>query len=148
MDWMDVALELADKAVNKFFINQKKDSEIPLVSPGLAVGYYYNFLDIMSSQLRYGAFQLRKDSAPGTEQGPDATFDLERTTLQIILPTRLDGESFRSCEAELKESNKGFLFLNGQGRYYGVNYRTINTGGADRVTIIDFARPAMALKRY
>jgi hypothetical protein len=148
MDWMSVAIHLADRAVTKLFTELKKDSDITLLSPGLAVGYYYNFLDVMNSQLRFGVFRIKRDTGPAPDDKPDAAFDTDRTTLQIILPSRLDGEAFRRCEAELKEADKGFLYLDAQGRYYGINYRTMNTGGAERVTIVDFARPTMALKRH
>jgi Prokaryotic STING domain len=150
--WEDAAINLAIKAVSRFFEAPKKDDFV-VRSPGLAVGYYYNFLDLISQQLRVGVFDLQDETDPrasaaaGSASAParSRSFDPNNITIQVILPMRLDGSAFQRCEEEFGRTEKGRIYLTMQRRVYGINYRPVMD---DRLVIVDLARPVMALKRY
>jgi hypothetical protein len=142
-DAVEVGIKLADKAVNGLFTPSKKDPPA-LVGPGLAVGYFYNFLDTIAQQMNSGSISFRPEDGGGDE----TKFTLGDANIQIIMPSRLDGGAFATCEAEFKQNQKGSVFLNAQNRYYGINYRLYVIDGVKKLTIIDLARPAMALKRF
>jgi hypothetical protein len=151
-DWMDVAidagLKLADRAVNKIFSPKKADPEPMLMSLGLAVGYYYNFLDVVAQQLSVGSITLNDKANPKPGEGNETEFDLDATKIQIIVPAKLEVSSFQLCVADFEQSLKGSVLLKAQKRYYGINYRISDLGSTKLLTIIDLAPPAMALKRY
>ena len=140
-DWVDVALRLAEKAVNKLFETPKGEDDRQLISPGLAVGYFYNFLDVISGELRRG-FSLKK------ENGSEMAVNEDNANIEIIIPKWLRPTAFTSCERELKNADKGHILLTGQGRNYGINYRISSSGKIKTTTIVDLARPVMALKQY
>ena len=147
MDWFDIAgggLKLANTVVSKVFSQKKVEKEPTLMSLGLAVGYYYNFLDVIGRQLSTGSVTLNQ----GASDGSETNFDLAATRIQIIVPERLDGSAFERCVAEFDRSLKGAVYLNEQRRNYGINYLVVDLAGSKQLTIIDLARPAMALKRY
>jgi hypothetical protein len=147
MDWFDIAgggLKLANTVVSKVFSQKKVEKEPTLMSLGLAVGYYYNFLDVVGRQLSTGSVTLNQ----GAGDGSQTTFDLAATRIQVILPERLDGGAFERCTAEFDRSLKGSVYLNEQKRNYGINYLVVDLGASKQLTIVDLARPAMALKRY
>jgi hypothetical protein len=155
MDWMDVAIDagfkLGDRVLARLFTPPKKgDSDPILMAPGLATGYYYNFLDVVGQQLSSGVITLNDNPRPqdGGGGGVETTFNLDTASLQIIMPERLDGSAFQRCNAEFDLSQKGSVFLNANRRYYGVNYRISELSGQKYLTIIDYARPVTALKRY
>lgn len=154
MDWMDVAIDagfkLGDRVLTRIFAPPKKGDDPILMAPGLAAGYYYNFLDVVGQQLNSGTITLNDNPRPqeGGAGGVETTFNLDTTTVQIIMPERLDGSAFQRCNAEFDLAQKGSVYLNANRRYYGVNYRITETNGAKYLTIIDYARPVTALKRY
>jgi hypothetical protein len=149
-DLMSVALgaaALAEKLVNRMFDAPKKVAEPTLFAPGLAVGYYFNFLDVVARQLEVGKIKLSESADAGDKPGPETEFDLANTNIQIIMPAYLRGESFQRCSEEFSQTLRGSIYLNAQGRYYGINYRVFKAGDAKKLTIVDLARPAMVLKR-
>jgi hypothetical protein len=145
---VDAGVKLAEKAIDKVFSAKKNDPEPPLMSLGMAVGYYYNFLDTLARQLSTGSITLSDRPPQDGGAGQAMEFDLDSTNIQIILPQRLEGGDIQMCEAEFAQTLKGSFFHKENKRYYGVNYRIIDTGVSRRLTIVDLARPALALKRY
>jgi hypothetical protein len=139
--------KLADTIVNKIFEGPRKPAEPALMAPGLAVGYFFNFLEPIAKQLEIGGIRLSERANATADDGSWLDFDLASTTIQIIVPARLSDESFQRCEEEFKQCLKGTIFLPAQKRYYGINYRVFDTGSDKRLTIVDLARPAMVLKR-
>lgn len=151
MDWFDIAgggLKLANTIVTQVFSQKKVEKEPTLMALGLAVGYYYNFLDVIGRQLSSGSVTLNDKLNPKPGEGTETNFDLAATRIQIIVPERLDGGAFERCVGEFDRSLKGSVFLTEQKRNYGINYLITDVGGSKQLTIIDLARPAMALKRY
>ncbi|KAF0094682.1 MAG: hypothetical protein E1N59_1686 [Puniceicoccaceae bacterium 5H] len=145
--WEMVATKIGLVAVERFFDrrNEDLDEDNPqVVSIGLAVGYYYNFLDPVSMVLRMGIFSLY--ASP--EDKDPRTFTADDVRLQIILPGQLNVYAFQRCEADFKKYDKGFVFLPQNHRYYGINYFTTECGGRTELTILDLARPIMSAKRY
>lgn len=141
--WEEIATALGLKAVEKLFEGfHKEDSGI--VSVGLAVGYYYNFLDPVSGVIERDELELY--SSP-TDTSPKK-FQAEDVRVQIIIPTRLDVQAFQRCEDEFKATHKGFVFLRQNKRYYGINYTLTELPNKSELTIIDLARPIMSAKRY
>lgn len=137
------AISIGVKAVEKFFANLGKQ-ERGTISIGLAVGYYYNFLDPVSSVIERDEFELY--SSP-TDASP-RKFQSEEVRVEVIIPSRLEVEAFQRCENEFKATNRGFIFLSQNKRYYGVNYTLTELPGKSMLTIVDLARPIMATKRY
>lgn len=72
----------------------------------------------------------------------------DNANIEIIIPKWLRPTAFTSCERELKSADKGHILLTGQGRNYGINYRISSAGKIKTTTIVDLARPVMALKQY
>jgi hypothetical protein len=146
----ETAIEIGIKVVRRFFVaGEKKDQD--LVSIGLAVGYFYNFLDPVNSVIQDGdltLFQPADKDDPLSLESPKTTFDTENVNMQVIIPKRLDVEAFKACEDEFRPYSKGFIYLKRNKRFYGVNYFLAQVGNTQRLTIVDLARPAMAIKRY
>jgi len=145
--WEQIATAIGLKVVEKFFDGlNKQDTDV--VAVGLAVGYFYNFLDPVSSAIDRDQFEIYSaiEGSNPPQFRSEGQFQSERTLVQIIIPGRLSVEAFKRCESEFKGMKKGFLFLPQHKRYYGVNYSTSSSG--DALTIIDLARPIMSAKRY
>src|SRR4030095_1563579 len=105
--WEQIATAIGIKAVEKFFDGLNKQ-ETDVVGIGLAVGYFYNFLDPVSSAIDCEQFELYsevKGSNP-LEFRSEGQFKSEQTLVQIIIPGRLSGEAFKRCESEFKGKNK------------------------------------------
>jgi hypothetical protein len=144
------AIEIGIKVVKRFFQPSEK-KEQDLVSIGLAVGYFYNFLDPVNSVIQdddFTLFQPAENDAPLSLESPKTKFDSENVNMQVIIPKRLDVEAFKACEDEFRPYSKGFIYLKRNKRFYGVNYFLAQIGKNQRLTIVDLARPAMAIKRY
>jgi hypothetical protein len=139
----EIAIKIGLRTVEKLFDGFHKDDS-GSISIGLAVGYYYNFLDPVSGVIKRDEFELY--SSP-TDPSP-RKFQSEDVRVQIIIPTRLDVQAFDRCEAEFKSTHKGFVFLKENKRYYGINYTLTELPNKSELTIIDLARPIMATKRY
>jgi hypothetical protein len=152
MDWMDVAVDagfkLGERVLARVFSPPKKGDEPILMAPGVATGYYYNFLDVIGQQLSSGTVTLNDNPRPAEGGGVETTFNLDTTSIQVILPARLDGSAFKSCDAEFDLSQKGSVYLAVNRRHYGVNYRISEINAKKYLTIIDYARPVTSLKRY
>jgi len=144
--WEQIATAIGIKAVEKFFDGRNKQ-DTDVVGVGLAVGYFYNFLDPVSQAIDREEFEIysQTENSEPPQFRSEGQFTSEKTLVQIIVPKRLNVEAFKRCEAEFKDKSKGFLFLPQNKRYYGVNYFTPSAG---ELTIIDLARPIMAAKRY
>jgi hypothetical protein len=141
--WEQLAVEIGLKAVDKFFEGiGKKDTDV--ISVGLAVGYYYNFLDVVSGVIERDEFSLFSTPTGGESR----QFKSEDVRVQIIIPGRLDVSSFQRCEEEFKSLHKGFIYLSQNKRYYGINYALTDLPGKTELTIVDLARPIMSVKRY
>jgi hypothetical protein len=126
--------------------------DLQVISPGLAVGYYYNFLDVVSAVLEDGTFNIENEagstSSAGDKLPSSRTVDPANVRIEVIVPARLDGAAFQRCSDEFDQSIKGTVYLRRQKRKYGINYQVTSGDKTERITIIDFARPVMALKRY
>lgn len=139
MIWEDLAIKLGVKAVEKFFANFEKKEE--LVSPGVAVGYFYNFIDPMSQLIEMDHLEVFKDEGDGTSQ----KFKSADVRLQVIVPKQLSVTAFKNCENEFGSHTRGKVNLARNKRIYGINYFTDTQG---RITIVDLARPIMSVKRF
>lgn len=139
----ETAINIGINVVKKFFESPKLNDD-QLISVGVAVGYFYNFLDPVSRVIRGDDFQLYKSPDDKEPQ----TFQSDQIKLQIVMPQRLDVYAFESCEKEFKTYNKGFIYLKENNRYYGINYCLSQLANQTEITIIDLARPLMSVKRY
>lgn len=138
-------------AVAKFFSREKKEDK-PLMAIGLAVGYYYNFLEPVMTNIKVFNYiqlfnEVKKEDGT-TEHIAGKKFDEADVKIQIILPKRLDTDAFNVCEIEFKQAKRGSIYLGAQSRYYGINYAETSLAKSDGLIIIDLARPLMAVKRY
>lgn len=141
--WEEIAVKLGLKAVEKFFDGLgKQDTDV--IGVGLAVGYYYNFLDVVSAVIERDELELFSSPTGGESK----KFAAENVRVQIIIPARLDVQAFQRCEEEFKALHKGFVYLSQNKRYYGVNYALAELPGRTELTIVDLARPIMSAKRY
>lgn len=136
-------ISLGIKAVKTLFDLAKKQDK-DLISIGLAVGYFYNFLDPVSSVIRNDELELRSDQFSSGSK----LFNAESVKVQILIPSRLDIHAFQSCEAEFKDYDKGEIYLKQNKRFYGVNYSVQTMAKKETLIITDVARPLMAVKRY
>ena len=128
-----------DEAVSRFLEAPRHDG-LDLKAPGLAVAYYYNFLEVISREIKSGRFRLTNENRK---------INSENFQIQVILPRRLDAHTFQTCEQELNKTSKGSTYIEGQKKVYGINYRLnqMNNDGTAIITIVDLA-PVIALKRY
>jgi Prokaryotic STING domain len=150
MSWEDAAITsaitLGVDVVKKFFEGKKDDKD--LISVGLAVGYFYNFLDVISGAIdntRIITLYEAKDGKPGDKC---QQYDSETVEVQLILPRRLDVGVYQRCEEDFKRTTKGIILLEKQKRWYGINYNTVKQGEKDGIVIKDLARPLMAVKHF
>ena len=143
MGWEEIAISLGVNAVKKFYdyATQKRED---IISIGLSVGYFYNFLDPVSDKINSGDFKIYK----GIDDKEPATFDPDNIKMVVIIPRRLDNFTFKACEDEFKKYEKGNIFLNRQNRWYGINYGITKTAVGDELVIVDLARPVMTVKLY
>jgi hypothetical protein len=93
---VETEAKLGLEAVKKFFEGKKDDKD--LISVGLAVGYFYNFLDLISDVIRRDEVTLREK--PDDKDGRH--FDADTVELQVILPARLDVAAYDRCERDFK----------------------------------------------
>ncbi len=141
--WGQVATSIGIKTVEKLFESfSVKDAGS--ISVGLAVGYYYNFLDPISDEIKRD--ELKLYSSP-TDDSPKK-FKAEDVRVQIIIPSLLNVQAFQRCEEEFKTTHKGFIFLRQNKRYYGVNYTLTELPTKSELTIVDLARSMMSVKRF
>jgi hypothetical protein len=141
--WEEIAAAIGIKAVERFFDGVGKP-ESTVVSIGLAVGYYYNFLDPVSDVIERDELSLYSTPAGGESR----QFKSEDVRVLIILPGRLEVTAFQRCEEEFKALHKGFIYLSQNKRYYGINYALTELPGRTELAIVDLARPIMSAKRY
>jgi hypothetical protein len=142
--YTDVAGRVAETVVNKLFnwSSDKKDQPPPLLAPGLAVGYYDNFLSPLSEAIY--ADTLRMKEASGSEiEVPE-----RNTKIEIIIPQVLSPECFASCRARFEKAKKGTVYLPARKRWFGVNYVLVTDDSAVSLNIVDLARPVMASRMY
>ena len=95
MVWTDLAIDagikLGERVLARVFSPPKKTDDDPLLmAPGLATGYYYNFLDVVGQQLNTGVVTLNDNPRPQEGGGIETTFNLDTASIQIIMPERLD----------------------------------------------------------
>jgi hypothetical protein len=134
------AIDLGIKVASRFFTGTKKEED--LISVGLAVGYFYNFLEPVSQLLKMDNFQLYKSKEDPTPR----KFSISQLdSVDILLPKVLNVYAFERCEEEYAKSQRGIVHFNS--RIYGVNY-ILNENSPTPLTLIDLARPVMAIKHY
>ncbi|REJ81331.1 MAG: hypothetical protein DWQ44_09765 [Bacteroidetes bacterium] len=146
MEYLTAGIAIASKVIDKYFNNnnRKPNSEEDLLAVGLAYGYFYNFLEPLSTVLRAnGELKLvDKENEPNPH-----IFSQSNLRIQIIIPKRLDGNAFDACNAEFgKAEFKRNYYSNENKRMYGLNYNVSNKGST--INIIDLARPIMAAKHF
>ncbi len=115
------------------------------ISIGLAVGYFYNFIDPICREVERDNFFVYEERSKDSEK---RSFESEDVYLDIILPIRLDTDVFARCVTEFKHTRQGFVFLPANKRFYGINYAINDLGKRQTLTIIDLARPIMAVKQF
>jgi hypothetical protein len=122
-----------------------------MISIGLAVGYYNNFLDLVSKTMVYSGgltvYTSTADDKPATDV-PGVKYAEENIKMEIIIPKRLDGEAFEACRKEFQQYQKGFFYSEANKRHYGINYGVVKTESGSYLRIIDLARPVMASKPF
>ncbi len=143
MAWEEVAINLGISAVKKFFESVTKKKE-DVVSIGLSVGYFYNFLDPVSDKIHSGDFKIYKSP----DDKDPMSFDSSKIKMVVIVPRKLDVYSFKACEDEFKKYVKGSIYLNRNSRWYGINYGITETAAGKELVIVDLARPLLAVKQY
>ncbi len=139
----EVAISLGLKIVQKFF-DRVGNHESDVIAIGLAVGYFYNFLDPVSALIESDQFVIFSSA----EDKVGRKFEADDIQVQIIIPSRLDVATFGRCEAEFKTPFKGLIYLARNKRYYGINYELKELPGKTHLTIVDLARPIMSAKQY
>jgi hypothetical protein len=147
MSWEDTAITsaitFAVEVVKKIFEGKKDDKH--LFSVGLAVGYFYNFIAPLYEAIQHEGIITLGDK-PEDKDGKK--YDAETIEMQLILPKRLDVDTYKRCEEEFNATKKGSIFLQKQKRQYGINYTPVRRGDKSGIIIADLARPLMAVKRF
>lgn len=151
MSWEDTAITLGIEAVKKFFEGKKDDKD--LISVGLAVGYFYNFIAVFYEAIQHeGIITLRDRSDDKDGRKPEEKegrkYDADTVEMQLILPTRLDVDTYKRCEEDFNATKKGSIFLEKQKRHYGINYTPVRRGDKSGIIVADLARPLMSVKRF
>ncbi len=128
----------AKNFVKKFFTKDKNG----IVSAGLAVGYFYNFLGPIANELKSQKLTI--------QQGDQKKkFSTDNIKLKLILPSRLDIASLSLCEEEFRKLPKGSIIPQDQNcRPYGIGYSVTTKGKRQELTIVDYVRPVSAIKFY
>lgn len=151
--WDTIGSQLMVKAVEtavKQFFDWRGRRDRQLASIGLAVGYYYNFIDPLLASFagdKAKLFSMIKDGEPPRFHSK-GEFKLANVRMQIIIPSRLDDALFSRCEEDFGSCRKGFFYSPHHRRYLGVNYSIRKSSGRSELTIVDLARTLMAVKRY
>jgi hypothetical protein len=147
MSWEDTAITsaitLGVEVVKKFFDSKKDDRD--LISVGLAVGYFYNFLDVFYENIEHTS-AIELFDKPGDKDGNK--YDTETIEVQVILPKRLDVDTYDRCVKDFNATKKGSIFLHKQKRFYGINYIIVQRGDKTGLIVLDLARPLMAVKPF
>lgn len=148
-DTINAAVAVGVGLVNRLF-DRKDRKKDDLVSVGLAVGYFYNFLEPLENAVAYEAFKLYMpdDKKDVTKDSPHKMFEIDDVEIHVIVPKRLDVDAFKACESEFKNSDRGFFHHPKNNRFYGINYIAATVRGKERLSIIDYARPAVAAKLF
>jgi hypothetical protein len=76
------------------------------------------------------------------------TVSSDSVRIQVILPESLGVNAWARCEDEFKKTSRGSVYLEGQKRYYGINYLLTKADKAESITIVDLARPVISMKDY
>ena len=124
-------------SVKGFF---SKDKKPEVISPVLAVGYFYNFITPISNEISNGkTFILKKENAE------NETIESDKTKIKLVIPSSLSIKSFKMCEDEVKSKTRGVITSDARNRGFGINYSI----SADKeLTILDYVRPITVIKFY
>ncbi len=139
------------------FVKPPKKRQFPelisddLVSIGLATGYFFNFIDMTAKTMQYAGglniYSTNADNKPDTEKEAEY-YSKDNIRVEIIMPQRLHANNFAACEQEFTQYKRGFFYSEANGRYYGINYATMETRNNKMLRIIDYARPVTAAKPF
>ena len=133
----DNTFGMVDARIGEFIRRPNPSDLVPKASPGLAVGYFYNFLYLIDNKMVTGSFTYT-DAESNLKSVPYGNI-----RIHIIVPRRLEGGAFSLCETECRNALRG-TFEYGDRRTYGFNY--IDALGT--LQIVDFARPLIAVKWF
>lgn len=143
--WELAATQLAKVAIEKYFEGKsRKDSD--LVSIGVAVGYFANFIQPIAENLKVAGLTLV--DLPDGKESWSKQFHADDVELKIIMPRELSARAFDSCEKKFKSYKKGSVYLAAQGRSYGINYSVNEKADRQELVIADLAKPIMSVKMF
>ena len=116
--------------------NSKLD-EVTTITKGLAVGYFYNFLQDINAILENDIKVLFEDQT-------QETFSRDQVEIQLLIPKRLNAASIRRTIDAIKEEKQGDIIR--RGRNFKINYALENEG--TKLIIKDLIKPYFSIKEY
>lgn len=116
--------------------NSKLD-EVTTITQGLAVGYFYNFLQDINAILENDIKVLFEDQT-------QKTFSRDQVEIQLVIPKRLNAASIRHARDSIKGERQADIMR--PGRNFKINYALENDGA--KLIIKDLIRASFSIKEY
>ncbi|MBE9058136.1 STING domain-containing protein [Sphaerospermopsis sp. LEGE 08334] len=116
--------------------NSKLD-EVTTITQGLAVGYFYNFLQDINAILENDIKVLFEDQT-------QKTFSRDQVEIQLVIPKRLNAASIRHARDSIKVERQADIMR--PGRNFKINYALENDGA--KLIIKDLIKPSFTIKEY
>lgn len=121
--------------------NQKSNSkldEVTTITQGLAVGYFYNFLQVINAMLEHNIIKVR------FEDQTQKTFSRDQVDILLVIPKRLNAASINHAKDSIRGERQADIIR--PGRDFKINYALQNDGA--KLIIKDLVRPCFTIKEY
>ncbi len=145
-----IPVATAAVALYKYFKVKKEKKALErqvrnIASTGVALGYYYNFLNEILLKLRASRLKIRiyRDESEQVERVRE--YDTQNVSIHVIIPDSLKVEDLGAALEKMHAHRKGDIVSPGAERNFGVNLRF---DGPDKIIVLDFPKPLNAIREH
>jgi hypothetical protein len=124
------------------------EGSVEQVGRGLAVGYYFNFIEPVCRLLQDVDITVLLQDTDEKGERKQAKFAKDDVRISVIYPAGLTGSQTDRCGDRLKGLSKGEIILGQQRRNFSITYAILLRDGKPNLQICDVAKPTTALKNY
>ena len=121
------------------------EGSVEQVARGLAVGYYFNFIEPVCRLLQDVDITVQLEENGERKQ---VKFVKDDVRISIIYPAGLTGSQTDRCGDRIKGLGKGEIILGQQRRNFAITYAIVLRNDKQTLQIRDVAKPTTALKNY